>query len=94
MTTGEGLFVRRTLPRGHRQYVGDALGGYVSTQSPAEIYRYALATGKTEPWRTISPRDPVGVVHIDNVLITPDGKSYVYSEGGWTGDLFLVEGLH
>ena len=28
-----------------------------------------------------------------NVLMTPDGKSYVYSYGQMLSDLFLVEGL-
>jgi hypothetical protein len=60
---------------------------------PATISRLDLATGRRELWKRLTPLDPAGVFSIDPVLITPDGKAYVYSYRRMLSELYLVEGL-
>jgi Tol biopolymer transport system component/predicted Ser/Thr protein kinase len=60
---------------------------------PAKVYRLELATGKKSVWKQIAPLDPTGVSTIGPILITPDGKTYVYGFHRTLGDLYLVEGL-
>jgi hypothetical protein len=59
---------------------------------PFRVSRVELATGRREPWKTIMPQDPVGIWMAD-LLLTPDGKSYVYNCSRDLSDLYLVEGL-
>ena len=51
-----------------------------------------IATGKGNVWKQIVP-DAAGVDNVDNILFTPDMKSYVYSYIRNLSDLYLVEGL-
>jgi eukaryotic-like serine/threonine-protein kinase len=60
---------------------------------PAKVYQLELATGKKTPWKQIVPVDPTGVSTIGPILVTPDGKTYVYGFHRTLGDLYLVEGL-
>ncbi len=60
---------------------------------PAKVYRLELATGKKSVWKQIAPLDPTGVSTIGPILMTPDGKTYVYGFHRTLGDLYLVEGL-
>jgi hypothetical protein len=66
---------------------------YRSGEVPARIYRVELATGKKTVWKQIAPLDPTGVSTIGPILMTPDGKTYVYGFHRTLGDLYLVEGL-
>jgi serine/threonine protein kinase/Tol biopolymer transport system component len=66
---------------------------YRSGEVPAKVYRLDLATGKRVVWKEIAPLDPTGVSTIGPILITPDGKTYVYGFHRTVGDLYLVEGL-
>jgi Tol biopolymer transport system component len=60
---------------------------------PARISRIDIETGKREVWKDLLPADPAGVERISNVLVAPDGKSYVYCYARLLSDLFVVEGL-
>ena len=60
---------------------------------PARIDRLNVATGTREPWKTIMPSDPGGIVDVRSMQLTPDGKSYAYSFSRMMADLYLVEGL-
>jgi Tol biopolymer transport system component/predicted Ser/Thr protein kinase len=66
---------------------------YRSGEVPAKVYRLELATGKKTVWKQIAPLDPTGVSTIGPILMTPDGKTYVYGFHRTLGDLYLVEGL-
>ena len=74
-------------PDGHSLYL------YRSGEVPAKVYRLDLATGKKTLWKQIVPLDPTGVSTIGPILMTPDGKTYVYGFHRTLGDLYLVEGL-
>ncbi len=83
----EGEFPVRFAADGRSLYVwkrGDV---------PARVTRVDLETGRRELWKELMPADPAGVERISNVLVTPDGKSYVYCYARLLSDLFVVEGL-
>ncbi len=60
---------------------------------PARIDVLDVATGARRLWKELTPPDPAGVLAIGPVLVTPDGKSWVYSYRRVLDDLFLVTGL-
>ena len=72
---------------------GSAVFVYHTGEIPAKVYRVDLASGKKSVWKEIAPLDPTGVSTMAPVLMTPDGKSYVYGFHRTVGDLYLVEGL-
>lgn len=62
-------------------------------QVPAVIFRYDLKTGEKTEWLELMPKDTTGVHEILRVLLTPDGKSYVYSYTRELSDLYVIEDL-
>jgi eukaryotic-like serine/threonine-protein kinase len=60
---------------------------------PAKVEHLNLATGQRQPWKSLMPADAAGVTDLGPILITPDGKSYVYEYGRTLSDLYLVEGI-
>ena len=74
---GRGLFVNRNG----------------STEGAVQIVRVDLATGAIVPWKEIVPRDVVGLQERPVCLVTPDGRTIVYSTKQYLTDLYLVEGL-
>lgn len=72
---------------------GHSIFLYRTGEIPAKVYRLELASGKKSVWKEIAPLDPTGIRTIGPVLMTPDGKTYVYGFHRTVGDLYLVEGL-
>ncbi|HUJ96376.1 MAG TPA: protein kinase [Terriglobales bacterium] len=66
---------------------------YRTGEVPAKVYQLELATGKKTLWKQIIPIDPTGLSTIGPILVTPDGKTYVYGFHRTLADLYLVEGL-
>jgi eukaryotic-like serine/threonine-protein kinase len=60
---------------------------------PASIYRVEVLTGRRQLVYKLAPSDPAGLWNFLAVLITPDGKSYVYSDYRILSDLYLANGL-
>jgi eukaryotic-like serine/threonine-protein kinase len=60
---------------------------------PAAIYRFDPATGRREAWKTFAPADGAGVLNVGPVLVSDDGKSYVYSYRRVLHMLYVVTGL-
>ena len=65
---------------------------YHDEKTFAPVYRLDVATGKRELVMTLAPGDSAGVTAIQNVRMTPDGKTYAYSYSRELSDLFMVEG--
>jgi hypothetical protein len=65
----------------------------VSEEIPASVYRVEILTGRQRLVYKLAPKDAAGLWDIWPVLITPDGKSYVYSEYKILSDLYLANGL-
>jgi Tol biopolymer transport system component len=60
---------------------------------PLPIARFELATKKREAWKQLAPADRAGLVRIESIALTRDGKSYAYSYNRVTdSDLFVVTG--
>jgi eukaryotic-like serine/threonine-protein kinase len=72
---------------------GRSLYVYRSGELPARVSRLDLAAGTQTMVRDLVPGDAAGVRRIGPVLMTPDGKYYVYSFQRVLSDLFLAEGL-
>jgi len=73
---------------------GRALFVYQPGEVPARVYRLDLTTGARALWKQLVPGDPAGVATIGPILVTPDGKTFVYGFHRTLADLYLVEGLN
>jgi Tol biopolymer transport system component/predicted Ser/Thr protein kinase len=60
---------------------------------PARVVQVDVASGQRKPWKDLVPADAAGIDTISGVMMTPDGKAYVYSYVRTLCDLYLVEGL-
>jgi Tol biopolymer transport system component len=76
-------------------FTGDGRSVYVYNNAglPSVVSLLDIASGKRKLWKTVVPADPAGVDNVGNYIITPDGRSYVYSYSRSLSDLYLVEGL-
>ena len=77
------------------RWTADGRGAYVGNlrKTPTTVYRLDLETGRREGLRTFAPPDPAGVTNVAPVLLSADGKSYVYSYRRILDDLFVVTGV-
>jgi Tol biopolymer transport system component/predicted Ser/Thr protein kinase len=70
---------------------GRSLFVYHLGEIPAKVYRMDLASGRKQFWKQLLPPDISGVIEIAAILITPDGRSYVYEYARTLSDLYLVK---
>jgi hypothetical protein len=76
------------------RWSADGKSLYVASDTiPVKITRVEIATGRRQLLYKIAPDDLAGIWNIWPVLITPDGKSYVYSDYRVRSDLYLASGL-
>jgi eukaryotic-like serine/threonine-protein kinase len=73
---------------------GHGLFVYQTGEVPAKIYRLDLTEGKRTLWKQLVPGDAAGVATIGPILVTPDGKTFVYGFHRTLADLYLVDGLN
>jgi Tol biopolymer transport system component len=72
---------------------GGSLFAYRASDTPARVFKVDVPTGRRELWKTIAPADRSGLVSIDNIVMTPDTRSYAYSYERILTSLEVVEGL-
>jgi hypothetical protein len=60
---------------------------------PANVSRVDITTGRRELWKAFAPPDRAGLFNVDPILVTPDGRGYVYRYRFDLSDLYLVEGI-
>jgi len=60
---------------------------------PARVVRLDPASGRREAWMALQPDDPTGVVGVGSIVLTPDGRTYVYEYLRALSDLYLVQGM-
>ena len=70
---------------------GRSLFVYHLGEIPAKVYRLDLATGHKQFWKQLVPPDLSGVTEITAIMITPDGRGYVYEYARTLSDLYLVK---
>jgi len=64
-----------------------------SGELPVNIYRFDFLTGTRQLVHQLRPDDVTGMDSLSEVLITPDGKYYVYGGKRMMSTLFMVTGL-
>lgn len=77
------------------QWSADGGSLYVTRRGemPLRIQRYSFSTKTKTLWKELLPDDRSGLVRIENVFVTPDGKHYAYSFSRVTNsDLYVVTG--
>ena len=61
---------------------------------PAKVYQIEVSTGRRQLVYNLAPSDAAGLWgNIDPILLTPEGKSYVYSPYKILSDLYAASGL-
>ena len=73
---------------------GRSLYVYRPRERPLKLFKLNLATGQKEPGKEIVPSDLAGIRGPVNVLITADGRGYIYAFTRSLSDLYLVKGLN
>lgn len=73
---------------------GRSLYVYRPTERPLKLFKLNIATGKKELGKEIVPADLAGIRGPINLLITPDGRGYIYAFTRSLTDLYLVTGLN
>ena len=74
------------------QWSADSRALYLYGQSSqsAKVWLLDLESGQKRLWKEIPAAGPL---RVDRMRVTPDGKSYVYSEWSLLSELYLVDGL-
>lgn len=72
---------------GHSLYVSD--GG----DFPIKVFKLDILTGRRELVREVMPADRAGIWRPSNILVSADGKAYVYPIRRYLMDLYLVDGV-
>jgi hypothetical protein len=60
---------------------------------PIRVFRLDVASGMRQPVVTIEVNDRASVDKQFNLVMTPDGRGYMYDFQRRLSDLYLVEGL-
>jgi Tol biopolymer transport system component len=60
---------------------------------PIKVYRLDLSTGRKDLFKELTPADTAGIFWPNSIIVTPDGRGYVYKLQRLLCDLYLVEGL-
>lgn len=78
------------------RFSSDGKSVYVSTfgRIPAELTKVDLATAARTSLGSIIPPDTAGLINVGPPLVTPDGKTVVYSYLRLLSDVYLVSGVH
>ena len=72
---------------------GQSLYVYSWENMSLKVSRLNLATGRKELLKEVLPADRAGIFTTPTMILTPDGKGYVYSLRRVLMELFLVDGL-
>jgi hypothetical protein len=72
---------------------GKSLYVHRGGEIPAKVWRFEIATRRRELFKEFSPADPAGVVSIEAILVTPDGRGYCYTYANNLSDLYIVDNL-
>jgi serine/threonine protein kinase/WD40 repeat protein len=76
------------------QWGADGRSIYVrDDEQPTSVYRADLSTGQKTQVLRLMPSDPSGVVNLQTVVLTPDGKAYAYNYRRLLSELLVVKEL-
>jgi Tol biopolymer transport system component len=60
---------------------------------PAKVYQIEVSTGRRQLLYNLAPSDATGLWNVRPIILTPDGKSYVYSDYKILSDLYVASEL-
>ncbi|MGA8431022.1 MAG: protein kinase [Candidatus Sulfotelmatobacter sp.] len=72
---------------------GSQIFAYRSTEIPAKVYRVKIATGEETLIKELKPLSPAGVFRIAPIVVSRDGKHFLYSYNQALSNLWLLSGL-
>ncbi len=72
---------------------GSSLYVYSIVGFSLKISKLDLANGRKEALREVTPADPAGLSQAPSIILTPDGKVYIYTTRRFLMDLYLAHGL-
>jgi DNA-binding winged helix-turn-helix (wHTH) protein/Tol biopolymer transport system component len=92
---GEPQDIRGLLPHENLTWSSDPDFVYVSEWKgiPVKIYRLNIQTGERQLFRELNPSDMTGICELSKIIVSADGRAYVYGFTRLLSDLYLVKGL-
>jgi hypothetical protein len=66
---------------------------YQWRQLPVRIYRLNLLTGDRQFFKELHPSDTTGLCDMSHVMLSADGRAYVYSYTRMLSELYAIKGL-
>jgi DNA-binding winged helix-turn-helix (wHTH) protein/Tol biopolymer transport system component len=60
---------------------------------PVKIYRLNIETGQKQLFKELNPPDATGLCEVGHIIVSADGRSYIYGYTRLLSDLYLVKGL-
>jgi hypothetical protein len=52
-----------------------------------------IATGQWQLFKEVNPEDTTGLCEVGHIILSADGRSYIYGYTRLLSDLYLVKGL-
>jgi DNA-binding winged helix-turn-helix (wHTH) protein/Tol biopolymer transport system component len=82
-------------PGEYFDWTSDPRYGYVYEKklAPMKIYRLNLQNGQRQLFKEIDPADETGLYDMSHLLMSADGRAYVYGYTRLLSELYLVNGL-
>jgi hypothetical protein len=77
------------------EWTSDPRFGYVYERktAPVKIYRLNLQNGQRQLFKEIDPADETGLYDMSHLLVSADGRAYVYGYTRLLSELYLVNGV-
>ena len=72
---------------------GGSLYVFVYEDSKLKVSKLDINTGHKEPFKEIAIADKAGIFFRPYIILTPDGKNYIYHVRRYIMDLYLADGL-
>ena len=92
---GESRAIAGLLPGENFTWTSDPKFMYVNQwkQLPIKIYRLNIVTGQRQLFKEVNPADMTGLCDLGHIILSADGRSYIYGFTRLLSDLYLVKGL-
>jgi DNA-binding winged helix-turn-helix (wHTH) protein len=92
---GEQRAIPGLMPREGFSWTSAPKFMYVSQsgQTSVKIYRLNVATGQRQLFKEVTPTDVTGLCGLNRIILSGDGRSYIYGYTRLLSDLYLVKGL-
>jgi eukaryotic-like serine/threonine-protein kinase len=92
---GQSQSIPGLLPGENFAWTTDPKFMYVSQwkQPSIKIYRLNIETGQRQLFKEVNPVDTTGLCDLSHILLSADGRAYVYGYTRLLSDLYLVKGV-